>query len=186
MFLDPLLLVYCAFLLLIKSFIRRLIATRVSLAAHSAVLLKAESMADKVEWLNKLSKVIQPSTGPVKGGPDGTPGMRQSRSDGSLVSYLILFPSPPSFLHFISISNVFFFSGFCDYLFLNYFDCIRVPMEMHIKSVISVLVHFLILELYLNFFFLVTYRIQCLEDLLILKKNFDGCLKKFVVMLKLY
>ncbi|TYG59268.1 hypothetical protein ES288_D08G288300v1 [Gossypium darwinii] len=54
------------------------------LKAHSAVVLKAESMADKTEWLNKLSKVIQPSTGPVKGGPDGTPGMRQSRSDGSL------------------------------------------------------------------------------------------------------
>ncbi|KAA3468438.1 dynamin-2A-like [Gossypium australe] len=53
------------------------------LKAHSAVVLKAESMADKTEWLNKLSKVIQPSTGPVKGGPDGTPGMRQSRSDGS-------------------------------------------------------------------------------------------------------
>ncbi|KAA3468440.1 dynamin-2A-like [Gossypium australe] len=54
------------------------------LKAHSAVVLKAESMADKTEWLNKLSKVIQPSAGPVKGGPDGTPGMRQSRSDGSL------------------------------------------------------------------------------------------------------
>ncbi|KAE8699093.1 Dynamin-2B [Hibiscus syriacus] len=54
------------------------------LKAHSAVVLKAESMADKVEWMNKLSKVIQPSVGPVKGVPDGGPGMRQSRSDGSL------------------------------------------------------------------------------------------------------
>ncbi|XP_039018427.1 dynamin-2B-like [Hibiscus syriacus] len=54
------------------------------LKAHSAVVLKAESMADKVEWMNKLSKVIQPSVGPMKGAPDGGPGMRQSRSDGSL------------------------------------------------------------------------------------------------------
>ncbi|GMI88683.1 Dynamin related protein 2B, dynamin-like 3 [Hibiscus trionum] len=54
------------------------------LKAHSAVVLKAESMADKVEWMNKLSKIIQPSVGPVKGAPDGGPGMRQSRSDGSL------------------------------------------------------------------------------------------------------
>ncbi|XP_039037036.1 dynamin-2B-like [Hibiscus syriacus] len=54
------------------------------LKAHSAVVLKAESMADKVEWMNKLSKVIQPSVGPMKGVADGGPGMRQSRSDGSL------------------------------------------------------------------------------------------------------
>nr|TKR97159.1 hypothetical protein D5086_0000216390 [Populus alba] len=31
------------------------------LKAHSAVVLKAESMADKVEWMNKISKVAQPS-----------------------------------------------------------------------------------------------------------------------------
>ena len=86
-FFDPLLFVFCAFLLSIKSFIRRLFATPVSLAAHSAVVLKAESVADKVEWINKLSKVIQPSRGPMKGASaDGGPGMRQSLSDGSLVS----------------------------------------------------------------------------------------------------
>ncbi|XWS24690.1 hypothetical protein CRYUN_Cryun27aG0005000 [Craigia yunnanensis] len=55
------------------------------LKAHSAVVLKAESVADKVEWINKLSKVIQPSRGPMKGASaDGGPGMRQSLSDGSL------------------------------------------------------------------------------------------------------
>ncbi|KAL4319457.1 hypothetical protein GQ457_18G010800 [Hibiscus cannabinus] len=54
------------------------------LKAHSAVVLKAESMADKVEWMNKLSKIIQPSVGPMKGVPDGGPGLRQSHSDGSL------------------------------------------------------------------------------------------------------
>lgn len=44
-------------------------------------------MADKVEWINKLSKIIQPSRGPMKGvSTDGGPGMRHSLSDGSLVS----------------------------------------------------------------------------------------------------
>ncbi|OMO51555.1 hypothetical protein CCACVL1_29731 [Corchorus capsularis] len=63
----------------------KIVATPVSLAAHSAVVLKAESMADKVEWMTKLSKIIQPSRGPMTGGSstDG-PGMRHSLSDGSL------------------------------------------------------------------------------------------------------
>ncbi|KAM7470267.1 hypothetical protein LguiA_008450 [Lonicera macranthoides] len=52
------------------------------LKAHSAVLLKAESMADKVEWLNKLRHVIGIKGGPVKG--ESGPTMRQSLSDGSL------------------------------------------------------------------------------------------------------
>lgn len=47
-------------------------------------MLKAESMADKVEWLNKLRTVIGAKGGQVKG-DIGTP-MRQSLSDGSLVS----------------------------------------------------------------------------------------------------
>ncbi|XP_068636238.1 dynamin-2A-like [Aristolochia californica] len=55
------------------------------LKAHSAVVLKAESMTDKVEWVNKIRGVIRPST---KGGPltkgEGGPAMRQSLSDGSL------------------------------------------------------------------------------------------------------
>lgn len=58
----------------------------VNLAAHSAVLLKAESMADKVEWLNKLRNVAQPSKGGQAKGESGFP-IRQSLSDGSLVSY---------------------------------------------------------------------------------------------------
>ncbi|KAF7127937.1 hypothetical protein RHSIM_Rhsim11G0118400 [Rhododendron simsii] len=52
------------------------------LKAHSIVLLKAESMADKVEWLNKLGHVVQPSKGGMKG-ESGLP-IRQSLSDGSL------------------------------------------------------------------------------------------------------
>ncbi|KAK6940369.1 Dynamin, N-terminal [Dillenia turbinata] len=55
------------------------------LKAHSVVLLRAESMADKIEWINKISNVIQPSRGGVKGGPsEGGLSMRQSLSDGSL------------------------------------------------------------------------------------------------------
>ena len=57
-------------------------------AAHSAVVLKAESVADKAEWLNKLRNVIQPS-GQVKGESGLT--MRQSLSDGSLVSPFEMF-----------------------------------------------------------------------------------------------
>ncbi|KAJ4966912.1 hypothetical protein NE237_018761 [Protea cynaroides] len=49
--------------------------------AHSAVVLKAENAADKVEWVNKIRNVIQPSSGLGKG--DGLP-IRQSLSDGSL------------------------------------------------------------------------------------------------------
>ncbi|CAH9120378.1 unnamed protein product [Cuscuta epithymum] len=52
------------------------------LKAHSAVLLKAESLADKTEWLNKLRNVISSKGGKVKG--ETTPMMRQSLSDGSL------------------------------------------------------------------------------------------------------
>lgn len=57
------------------------------LAAHSAVVLKAESTADKVEWINKIRNVIQPSRGGkgVSSNEGGLP-MRQSLSDGSLVS----------------------------------------------------------------------------------------------------
>ncbi|KAM3729337.1 hypothetical protein ACB098_12G003800 [Castanea mollissima] len=54
------------------------------LKAHSAVVLKAESMADKIEWMNKIRSVIQPSkAGQLKGTPTEG-GMRQSLSDGSL------------------------------------------------------------------------------------------------------
>ncbi|XP_075481066.1 dynamin-2A-like [Primulina tabacum] len=52
------------------------------LKAHSAVVLKAESMADKTEWLNKMRNVIISKGGQVKG--ESAPSMRQSLSDGSL------------------------------------------------------------------------------------------------------
>ena len=53
-------------------------------AAHSAVVLKAESIADKVEWLEKLRNFVELKGGQVK--VESAPGMRQSLSDGSLVS----------------------------------------------------------------------------------------------------
>ncbi|GAB4846816.1 Dynamin-2A [Ancistrocladus abbreviatus] len=52
------------------------------LKAHSAVILKAESMTDKVEWLNKLRNIAQPTKGTQTGESGLT--MRQSLSDGSL------------------------------------------------------------------------------------------------------
>jgi dynamin GTPase len=56
-------------------------------AAHSAVILKAESMADKVEWMKKIKGVIQSKGGSVKGPNTPEDGsMRHSRSDGSIVS----------------------------------------------------------------------------------------------------
>jgi len=65
--------------------------------AHSAVVLKAESVADKVEWLNKLRNVIQSKGGQVIG--ESGPPMRHSMSDGSLVSYPVMFivSFPPLF-----------------------------------------------------------------------------------------
>ncbi|KAI3984592.1 hypothetical protein MKX01_040469 [Papaver californicum] len=55
------------------------------LKAHSAVVLKAESMADKVEWLNKIRNVVQLKGGVVKGATkEGGPPIRHSLSDGSL------------------------------------------------------------------------------------------------------
>lgn len=57
------------------------------LKAHSAVLLKAESMADKIDWMNRINNVIQPSKGTTAKGapaPDGGLSIRQSHSDGSL------------------------------------------------------------------------------------------------------
>lgn len=58
-------------------------------SAHSAVILKAESAADKVEWTNKIRNVIQPSKGGQTRGASSEGGLtlRQSLSDGSLVSH---------------------------------------------------------------------------------------------------
>ena len=49
-------------------------------------MLKAESMADKVEWVNKIKAVIQSKGGSFKGQSAEGGSMRQSNSDGALVS----------------------------------------------------------------------------------------------------
>ncbi|KAJ6433735.1 hypothetical protein OIU84_017438 [Salix udensis] len=56
------------------------------LKSHSVVVLKAESMDDKVEWMNKISKVAQPSKGGQMRGvsPEGGPALQESLSDGYL------------------------------------------------------------------------------------------------------
>jgi dynamin GTPase len=60
------------------------------------MLLKAENMVDKTEWVSKISNIIQPSKGPPTKGPsssDTSAPMRSSLSDGSLVScFPFLFP----------------------------------------------------------------------------------------------
>ncbi|PKA57949.1 Dynamin-2B [Apostasia shenzhenica] len=55
------------------------------LKAHSAVILKAESMSEKNEWVNKIRSISQPKGTPPKATPGSDVGpMRQSHSDGSL------------------------------------------------------------------------------------------------------
>ncbi|KAF6142203.1 hypothetical protein GIB67_037121 [Kingdonia uniflora] len=58
------------------------------LKAHSAVVLKAESMADKIEWVSKIRSLTQSSKGGGQGKGSSTSEaglpIRQSLSDGSL------------------------------------------------------------------------------------------------------
>uniref|UniRef100_A0A7N0U993 Dynamin GTPase n=1 Tax=Kalanchoe fedtschenkoi TaxID=63787 RepID=A0A7N0U993_KALFE len=62
------------------------VAYKTVLKAHSALFLKAESVAEKNEWLNKLRNIMDPSKGSQgKSAPsEGGVPMRQSLSDGSL------------------------------------------------------------------------------------------------------
>ncbi|KAJ6829996.1 dynamin-2A-like [Iris pallida] len=57
------------------------------LKAHSVVLLEAETIAEKLEWMNKLRIITQQSKGTAAketSGSDAIPTMRQSLSDGAL------------------------------------------------------------------------------------------------------
>ncbi|CAN6470912.1 unnamed protein product [Victoria cruziana] len=54
------------------------------LKAHSAVVLKAESVADKIEWVNKISHIINPKGTAGKATSETGLPIRQSLSDGSL------------------------------------------------------------------------------------------------------
>ncbi|KAH7519749.1 hypothetical protein FEM48_Zijuj08G0070200 [Ziziphus jujuba var. spinosa] len=60
------------------------VAYKTVLKAHSAVVLKAESMTDKNEWISKIRNVIQPSKGGKGASTEGGVTLRQSHSDGSL------------------------------------------------------------------------------------------------------
>ncbi|KAJ3679646.1 hypothetical protein LUZ60_017657 [Juncus effusus] len=61
------------------------VAYKTVLKAHNALVLKAESPADKVEWVNKIRSIMGPKgpTGPAAFDGAPTP-MRQSHSEGSL------------------------------------------------------------------------------------------------------
>lgn len=50
------------------------------------MLLKAESVGDKVEWMNKIRKVAYKGTAPKNLPGSDVGSLRQSHSDGSLVS----------------------------------------------------------------------------------------------------
>jgi dynamin GTPase len=63
-------------------------------AAHSTVVLKAESMADKTEWVARIKSIVAKRTTVSEGGSL----MRQSHSDGSLVSRKFLLILPKSSL----------------------------------------------------------------------------------------
>ncbi|CAL0328718.1 unnamed protein product [Lupinus luteus] len=54
------------------------------LKTHSAVVLKAESAADKAEWINKMGNVIKSKGGQIRLSSEGGSSMRQSLSEGSL------------------------------------------------------------------------------------------------------
>ncbi|KAK4788234.1 hypothetical protein SAY86_019553 [Trapa natans] len=62
------------------------VAYKTVLKAYSAVVLKAESVAEKNEWLQKLNNVVLPSVG-GQGRGESSQTLRQSLSEGSLVSH---------------------------------------------------------------------------------------------------
>ena len=57
------------------------------MAAHNAVILKAESMSDKTEWVTKIQSIVDPKGLSAKrpNPSEGGAPMKQSHSDGSLV-----------------------------------------------------------------------------------------------------
>ncbi|KAK4740961.1 hypothetical protein SAY87_024549 [Trapa incisa] len=59
------------------------VAYKTVLKAYSAVVLKAESVAEKNEWLQKLNNVVLPSVG-GQGRGESSQTLRQSLSEGSL------------------------------------------------------------------------------------------------------
>ena len=73
----------------------------ITMTAHNAVILKAESMSDKTEWVTKIKSIVDPKGLAAKkqissegGGP-----MKQIHSDGSLVCCKTL--------HFCFVNGIF-------------------------------------------------------------------------------
>lgn len=59
----------------------------ITMAAHNAIILKAESMSDKTEWVTKIKSIVDQkgiSAKKPNASEGGTP-MKQSHSDVSLV-----------------------------------------------------------------------------------------------------
>ncbi|XP_062196872.1 dynamin-2A-like [Phragmites australis] len=80
------------------------IAYKNVLKAHNAVILKAESMADKTEWVTKIKSIVE-SKGSSAKRPNASEGgvpMRQSHSDGSLDTMLRKPVDPEEELRWIS------------------------------------------------------------------------------------
>ncbi|CAN1309699.1 DRP2B [Linum perenne] len=62
---------------------------------RGTLVLKAESVADKAQWISKISKIAQITKPQPRGvSPEGGPTMRQSHSDGSLDS-MVRRPADP-------------------------------------------------------------------------------------------
>uniref|UniRef100_A0A0A9G3V3 dynamin GTPase n=1 Tax=Arundo donax TaxID=35708 RepID=A0A0A9G3V3_ARUDO len=80
------------------------IAYKNVLKAHNTVILKAESMADKTEWVTKIKSIVD-KKGPsakIPGASEGGVPMRQSHSDGSLDTVLRKPVDPEEELRWIS------------------------------------------------------------------------------------
>ncbi|KAM0927593.1 hypothetical protein ACQ4PT_002778 [Festuca glaucescens] len=70
------------------------VAYKTVLKAHSAVVLKAESIADKVEWVNKIKAVIQSKGGSFKAADTEGGPMKQGQPEGS-VDAMVRRPADP-------------------------------------------------------------------------------------------
>ena len=85
----------------------------ITLTAHSAVVLKAETMADKTEWITKIKSIVAKRKNVLEGGSlshsDGSL-VSVSKKDGSLVS--------PK-LHLFILSKSFLMPGLFKFLFTN-------------------------------------------------------------------
>ncbi|KAM0827442.1 hypothetical protein ACQ4PT_068169 [Festuca glaucescens] len=71
------------------------VAYKTVLKAHSAVVLKAESIADKVEWVNKIKAVIQSKGGSFKAADTEGGPVKQGQPEGSVKDAMVRRPADP-------------------------------------------------------------------------------------------